>query len=289
MTAKSGSQPQNGQWPWRQVERSTRCISASAQRARNGRSASTSTWSRLGGRSGGAALAGRVRVDAARSRVPLRDERLERVAVAAERHDLLVVGALERLEAVEDVGGLAERQAEVGPLERDVAEADSGPPGRLLRAQPLGSAWIHGSGTRACTRRCISTSAICMSTADASSGWALFSCLSSTISRGSARGGAAGGRSRLNCTGCIGDGGCALAYNAAPQPSCRADRDAKRRHAASVLIIGSEALPFAKTGGLADVLGALPPALARLGWDVTVALPRYRGVDGGHVASTRFR
>ena len=40
-------------------------------------------------------------------------------------------------------------------------------------------------------------------------------------------------------------------------------------------------MPFAKTGGLADVLGALPPALARLGWDVTVVLPKYRGVDGG--------
>src|SRR5213593_166793 len=49
----------------------------------------------------------------------------------------------------------------------------------------------------------------------------------------------------------------------------------------SVLIVGSEAVPFAKTGGLADVLGALPLALARLGWRVTVALPRYRGVDDG--------
>jgi starch synthase len=48
-----------------------------------------------------------------------------------------------------------------------------------------------------------------------------------------------------------------------------------------VLIIGSEALPFAKTGGLADVLGALPSALARLGWDVTLVLPRYRGVAAG--------
>jgi starch synthase len=46
-------------------------------------------------------------------------------------------------------------------------------------------------------------------------------------------------------------------------------------------MIGSEAVPFAKTGGLADVLGALPLALARLGWDVTVALPRYRGVTAG--------
>ena len=49
----------------------------------------------------------------------------------------------------------------------------------------------------------------------------------------------------------------------------------------SVLMIGSEAVPFAKTGGLADVLGALPLALARLGWDVTMALPRYRGVTAG--------
>ena len=48
-----------------------------------------------------------------------------------------------------------------------------------------------------------------------------------------------------------------------------------------VLMIASEALPFAKTGGLADVLGALPVALSRLGWDVTVALPRYRGVTTG--------
>jgi starch synthase len=49
----------------------------------------------------------------------------------------------------------------------------------------------------------------------------------------------------------------------------------------SVLIIGSEAVPFAKTGGLGDVLGALPAALARLGWAVTLALPRYRGVTAG--------
>jgi starch synthase len=56
--------------------------------------------------------------------------------------------------------------------------------------------------------------------------------------------------------------------------------------ARSVLIIGSEAVPFVKTGGLADVLGALPPALARLGWDVTLALPRYRGVSAGSLVDT---
>ena len=53
----------------------------------------------------------------------------------------------------------------------------------------------------------------------------------------------------------------------------------------SVLLIGSEAQPFAKTGGLADVLGALPPALQRLGWDATVVLPRYRGVSAGTLST----
>jgi starch synthase len=54
----------------------------------------------------------------------------------------------------------------------------------------------------------------------------------------------------------------------------------------SVLFVGSEAQPFAKTGGLADVLGALPPALRRLGWDATVVLPRYRGVTAGTLVDT---
>jgi len=56
---------------------------------------------------------------------------------------------------------------------------------------------------------------------------------------------------------------------------------AKTRSRRSVLIVGSEAQPFAKTGGLADVLGALPPALARLGWHATLVVPRYRGVESG--------
>src|SRR5436190_7660727 len=54
----------------------------------------------------------------------------------------------------------------------------------------------------------------------------------------------------------------------------------------SVLLIGSEAHPFAKTGGLADVLGALPSALARLGWDVTLAMPRYRGITAGSLVDS---
>ena len=48
-----------------------------------------------------------------------------------------------------------------------------------------------------------------------------------------------------------------------------------------ILMVGSEAAPYAKTGGLADVLGALPYALGRLGHDVDVVIPRYRGVTAG--------
>jgi starch synthase len=40
-------------------------------------------------------------------------------------------------------------------------------------------------------------------------------------------------------------------------------------------------LPFAKTGGLADVLSALPLALGRLGHQVSVVMPRYQGIEGG--------
>jgi starch synthase len=44
----------------------------------------------------------------------------------------------------------------------------------------------------------------------------------------------------------------------------------------NILFATSEAIPFAKTGGLADVCGALPVELARLGHQVAVMLPAYR-------------
>lgn len=40
-------------------------------------------------------------------------------------------------------------------------------------------------------------------------------------------------------------------------------------------MVTSEATPFVKTGGLADVLGALPPALVSIGEEVCVVIPRY--------------
>jgi len=43
-----------------------------------------------------------------------------------------------------------------------------------------------------------------------------------------------------------------------------------------IAFVASEGVPFSKTGGLADVVGALPRALASLGHQVSVYLPRYR-------------
>ena len=44
----------------------------------------------------------------------------------------------------------------------------------------------------------------------------------------------------------------------------------------NIAFVASEGVPFSKTGGLADVVGALPRALAALGHQVSVYLPRYR-------------
>jgi starch synthase len=48
-----------------------------------------------------------------------------------------------------------------------------------------------------------------------------------------------------------------------------------------ILMLAAEMVPFAKTGGLADVVGALPKALRALGHDVRVAIPHYERIDAG--------
>lgn len=50
-----------------------------------------------------------------------------------------------------------------------------------------------------------------------------------------------------------------------------------------ILFVSSEGLPYSKTGGLADVVEALPKALVDMGHEVAVLLPRYRG---NQIAST---
>ena len=47
----------------------------------------------------------------------------------------------------------------------------------------------------------------------------------------------------------------------------------------SVLFIASEMTPFVKTGGLGDVVGALPKSLAKAGVDVKVIIPLYSCID----------
>ena len=45
-----------------------------------------------------------------------------------------------------------------------------------------------------------------------------------------------------------------------------------------VLAVASEVFPLVKTGGLADVMGALPPALAQQGLEIRTLLPGYPAV-----------
>lgn len=47
----------------------------------------------------------------------------------------------------------------------------------------------------------------------------------------------------------------------------------------NILFVASEAVPFIKTGGLADVAGSLPKALNKLGMDCRVTLPLYSAID----------
>jgi starch synthase len=48
-----------------------------------------------------------------------------------------------------------------------------------------------------------------------------------------------------------------------------------------IAMLSSEIAPFAKTGGLADVLGTLSPALEKRGHEITLIMPAYRSVLNG--------
>ena len=57
----------------------------------------------------------------------------------------------------------------------------------------------------------------------------------------------------------------------------------------SVAFIGSECYPFVKTGGLGDVMYALPKALAKLNLDVKVLLPRYKCIPQKYQEKMEYR
>ena len=45
-----------------------------------------------------------------------------------------------------------------------------------------------------------------------------------------------------------------------------------------ITFVGSEATPFAKTGGLADVLGSLPKTLAQMGHEISLIMPKHQAI-----------
>jgi starch synthase len=57
----------------------------------------------------------------------------------------------------------------------------------------------------------------------------------------------------------------------------------------NIVFVASECVPFVKTGGLADVVGALPKALRDLGHTVRIILPKYSKIDTQKFGLTRYQ
>ncbi|SKC79111.1 glycogen synthase GlgA [Maledivibacter halophilus] len=55
-----------------------------------------------------------------------------------------------------------------------------------------------------------------------------------------------------------------------------------------ILYVASEAVPFIKTGGLADVAFSLPKALGKLGVDIRVIIPKYKGIGEKYKEEMNF-
>ncbi len=56
----------------------------------------------------------------------------------------------------------------------------------------------------------------------------------------------------------------------------------------NIVMIASECVPYVKTGGLADVVGALPKALHQMGHKVSIILPFYNGIDRSKYEISKF-
>ncbi len=56
-----------------------------------------------------------------------------------------------------------------------------------------------------------------------------------------------------------------------------------------IVMVASECVPFVKTGGLADVVGALPKALKKLGHDVKIIIPKYQKINTQKFGLQRFQ
>ncbi|MGL4990044.1 MAG: glycogen synthase GlgA [Sarcina sp.] len=55
-----------------------------------------------------------------------------------------------------------------------------------------------------------------------------------------------------------------------------------------ILFVASEANPFIKTGGLGDVMGALPKTLSKTGDDVRVIIPKYKNIKSNYISNMNY-
>lgn len=60
-------------------------------------------------------------------------------------------------------------------------------------------------------------------------------------------------------------------------------------NAMNIIMVGAECAPWSKTGGLGDVMGALPKALAHRGHRVMTVAPRYSNYEEGWETGVRMK
>ncbi len=76
-----------------------------------------------------------------------------------------------------------------------------------------------------------------------------------------------------------GGGGCPMREKSLERPRAGAILPHMENNALKVLFVASECAPYAKCGGLGDVVASLPKALRRLGVDARVAIPLYDSIS----------